>query len=76
MCKNNFTNENEFDLYGPITEDGVHYYGFGCTYQHATGFGPYTPSNDFNFVPEPIGDVRGMYCGDDARFYPYYRPQL
>ena len=29
MCKNNLTNENEFDLYGPITEDGVHYYGFG-----------------------------------------------
>ncbi len=41
MCKNNFTNENEFDLYGPITEDGVHYYGFGCINgcinEHATG---------------------------------------
>ena len=38
MCKNIFTNENEFDLNGPITDDGVHYYGFGI-YQHATGFG-------------------------------------
>ena len=41
MCKNNLTNENEFDLYGPITEDGVHYYGFGsfngCINEHATG---------------------------------------
>ena len=36
MCKNNFTNENEFDLYGPITKDGVHYFGFGCS-QHPTG---------------------------------------
>ena len=34
--KNNLTNENEFDLYGPTTEDGVHYYGFGCS-QHPTG---------------------------------------
>ena len=24
MCKNIFTNENEFDLNGPITKDGVH----------------------------------------------------
>ena len=31
MCKNIFTNENEFDLNGPITDDGVHYYGFGCS---------------------------------------------
>ena len=38
MCKNIFTNENEFDLYGPITEDGVHYRGFGFS-QHPTGFG-------------------------------------
>ena len=38
MCKNIFTNENEFDLNGPITDDGVHYYGFGCS-QHPTGFG-------------------------------------
>ena len=36
MCKNNFTNENEFDLYGPITKDGVHYFGFGCS-QYPTG---------------------------------------
>ena len=35
MCKNIFTNENEFDLNGPITDDGVHYYGFGCVYEHA-----------------------------------------
>ena len=44
MCKNNLTNENEFDLYGPITEDGVHYYGFGCINgcinESATGFLP------------------------------------
>ena len=38
MCKNIFTNENEFDLNGPITKDGVHYFGFGCS-QHPTGFG-------------------------------------
>ena len=38
MCKNIFTNENEFDLNGPITDDGVHYYGIGCS-QHPTGFG-------------------------------------
>ena len=38
MCKNIFTNENEFDLYGPITEDGIHYYGFGCS-QHPTVVG-------------------------------------
>ena len=38
MCKNIFTNENEFDLNGPITKDGVHYYGFGCS-QHPTVFG-------------------------------------
>ena len=35
MCKNIFTNENEFDLNGPITKDGVHYFGFGCS-QHPT----------------------------------------
>ena len=44
MCKNNLTNENEFDLYGPITEDGVLYYGFGsfngCINERATGFLP------------------------------------
>ena len=39
MCKNIFTNENEFDLNGPITDDGVHYYGFGCSLYHPTGFG-------------------------------------
>ena len=38
MCKNIFTNEIEFDLNGPITDDGVHYYGFGCS-QNPTGFG-------------------------------------
>ena len=43
MCKNNFTNENEFNLYGPITEDGIHYYGFGCVYQNGYRLGPDAP---------------------------------
>ena len=76
MCKNNFTNENEFDLYGPITKDGVHYYGFGCTYQHATGFGPYTPSNDYNFVPVPYDEEGGRLCGDYVKYLPYLKPHF
>ena len=28
MCKNIFTNENEFDLNDPITVDGVHTTGY------------------------------------------------
>ncbi len=77
MCKNNFTNENEFDLYGPITKDGVHYYGFGCVYEHATGFGPYTPTSDFYLQPPYYypSDERGMFCGDYTKYLPsYYRP--
>ena len=27
MCKNNFTNENEFDFYGPMSESGYNPYG-------------------------------------------------
>ena len=42
MCKNIFTNENEFDLNGPITDDGVHYYGIGCS-QHLTSHGRLFP---------------------------------
>ena len=83
MCKNIFTNENEFDLNGPITEDGVHYYGFGCS-QHATGFGPYTPCNclpsnpslsfDFNEASSPLSYYYGF--GHATGFLPDLRPNL
>ena len=69
MCKNIFTNENEFDLNGPITEDGVHYYGFG----HATGFGPYVPYNyDSNEPSSPLSYYYGF--GHATGFDPYLRP--
>ena len=73
MCKSIFTNENEFDLYGPITEDGVHYYGFGCI-RHATGFGPYVPCNcDFNDVCPPLSCSYGF--GHATGFDPYLKPR-